>query len=143
MPTPAFPRVEQVSEAIVTKPSNPPRPRQSDGPSQPGIARCSSPDFDGAIDADIKSSFAINRVQPTTNVLDARAETAQRVWFLPNVAELDGTGVGHADQATVLPVDSGITHRASGIVPNGQLRHGLQHPKTRTLSSRGLYREPA
>ena len=53
MLTPAIPSVEEVSEAVVTNPSNPPWPRQSDGPSQPGIARCSSPDFDGAIDADI------------------------------------------------------------------------------------------
>jgi len=137
MPTPAVPPIEQVSKAVVTKPSNLPWPRQSNGSGQPGIARCSSPDFDGAIDADIKSAFAINRVEPATHVLDASAETAQRVWFLPNVAELDAIGAGHADQATALPVDPGITHRAFGIVPNGQLWHGLQHPKTWTLSSRG------
>ena len=77
------------------------------------------------IGTDIKPSLRVDGVQPASDVFHACTETHKRVRFEIDIAEFDQPGASGPNQPITLPVDTGITDRAFGIVPDCKLRAHL------------------
>src|SRR5262249_33651727 len=122
VPFPAIPGVERISKPIVHETCGLPDHRQSKRPPEPGIARGPEPNCDRAIGADMKLAVGVNAIQPTTDLLHPGAEAGQRIGLKINVTEFDGTGSGRTDQPAALPLDSGVTDRTFGVVPDCEFR---------------------
>src|SRR5262245_15730608 len=63
---------------------------------------------------------AVDRVQPTADVVDAGAEARERVGLEVDVAELDRARARGALQPPALARDAGVADRALRVVPDGQ-----------------------
>jgi hypothetical protein len=61
-------------------------------------------------------------MQPTTHVIYSGTEAGERIGLKIDVTKLDQAGSGRADQPAALPLDSGITDRAFGVVPDCEFR---------------------
>src|SRR5262249_6470891 len=121
MSLPAIPGIQEIGETVVGEARDLDHAGQADEASEPGVARRAPPDFDGAIRADMELAFGIERMQAPPHVLDIGAEAGEGIWLEVDVAKLDRAGSRRLQQAIPLPVDAGITDRAFGVVPDGEL----------------------
>ena len=109
-----IPGVEEIGEALVGKTCDLAHDGQAHQATEPGVARRTQPDLDGAIGADEEPALGVDRVQPAAYVFNPGAKARENVRFEIDIAELDGAGAGRAHEPAALTVDPAVTDRAFG-----------------------------
>ena len=119
MALPAVPRIKGISEAVIDKPRGGTNKRQAQESTEPSVAWRAVPNLYCAVSTDIKIPLIVDAVQTAANVSESFSVLRQSIRFEIDVAELDNSVARCARQPVALPVDSTVTDRTSGVVPDG------------------------